>query len=101
MRWCRARDLFEPQIPVTTRGFELQISCIQSSYLTMALVTMVINKIQEFYIHLFQTNHLVNCEILPTNFIFPEKFNAEFPYVGFLFTDQNSNLPEIETLIIK
>ena len=27
LRWCRARDLFGSQIPVTTRGFELQISC--------------------------------------------------------------------------
>ena len=32
--WCHARDLFGSQIPVTTGGFELQISCIQSSYLT-------------------------------------------------------------------
>ena len=30
LRWCRARDLFGSQIPVTTGGFELQISCIQS-----------------------------------------------------------------------
>ena len=34
VRWCRARDLFGSQIPVTTRGFELQISCTRSSYLT-------------------------------------------------------------------
>ena len=34
VRWCRARDLFGSQIPVTTEGFELQISCIRSSYLT-------------------------------------------------------------------
>ena len=32
LRWCRARDLFGPQIPVTTGGFELRISCIQSRY---------------------------------------------------------------------
>ena len=32
--WCRARDLFGSQILVTTEGFELQISCITSSYLT-------------------------------------------------------------------
>ena len=32
MRWCRARDLFGSQIPVTTGGFELQISCIRSRY---------------------------------------------------------------------
>ena len=34
LRWCRARDLFGSQIPVTTGGFELRISCIQSRYLT-------------------------------------------------------------------
>ena len=34
LRWCRARDLFGSQIPVTIGGFELRISCIRSSYLT-------------------------------------------------------------------
>ena len=34
LQWCYARGLFGSQIPVTTGGFELQISCIQSSYLT-------------------------------------------------------------------
>ena len=33
-RWGCARDLCGPQIPVTTEGFELRISCIRSSYLT-------------------------------------------------------------------
>ena len=32
--WCRTQDLFGSQIPVTTGGFQLQISCIGSSYLT-------------------------------------------------------------------
>ena len=34
LQWFRARDLFGPQIPVTTGGFELRISCIESRYLT-------------------------------------------------------------------
>ena len=34
LRWCRARDLFGSQIPVTTGGFELRIFCIRSRYLT-------------------------------------------------------------------
>ena len=34
LRWCRDGDLLGPQIPVTTGGFELRTSCIQSSYLT-------------------------------------------------------------------
>ena len=29
LRLCLARDLFGLQLPVTTGGFELQISCIQ------------------------------------------------------------------------
>ena len=33
--WCRARDLFGSQILVTTGEFELRISCIRSSYLTL------------------------------------------------------------------
>ena len=33
LRWCRARDLLRSQSQVTTGGFELQISCIRSSYL--------------------------------------------------------------------
>ena len=33
LRWCCAQELFGSQIPVTT-GFQLRISCIQSSYLT-------------------------------------------------------------------
>ena len=35
LRWWGARDLFGSQIPVTTGGFELRISCMQSSYLTL------------------------------------------------------------------
>ena len=31
LRWCRARDLFGSQIPVTTRGFELTIFLISST----------------------------------------------------------------------
>ena len=34
LRWCRTRDLFRSQFPVTTAEFELRICCIQSSYLT-------------------------------------------------------------------
>ena len=30
LQWCRARDSFESQIPVTTGGFEQRISCIRS-----------------------------------------------------------------------
>ena len=29
LRWCRARDLFESRIPVTTGEFEPRISCIR------------------------------------------------------------------------
>ena len=33
-RWCRVRELLGSQIPVTTGGVKLRISCIHSSYLT-------------------------------------------------------------------
>lgn len=33
LRCCRARDLFKPQIPVATGGFEMRIPWTQSSYL--------------------------------------------------------------------
>ena len=29
--WCPTRNLFRPESPGTTEGFELQISCIESS----------------------------------------------------------------------
>ena len=32
--WCRARNLFGSQIPVTTEGFQQRIYYIRSSYLT-------------------------------------------------------------------
>ena len=38
LRWCPAQDLFGSEIPVTTRGFELRISCICSSYLTQQAI---------------------------------------------------------------
>ena len=34
LRLCHARELLVSQIPVSTGGFELRISCIRSSYLT-------------------------------------------------------------------
>ena len=34
LRWCRARNLFGSQIPVSTGRFGLRISCIRSRYLT-------------------------------------------------------------------
>ena len=34
LRWCRAQDLFGSEIPMTTGGFALRISGIQSNYLT-------------------------------------------------------------------
>ena len=40
MRWCRARDLFGSQIPVTTGRYELRISCTQSRYLTTRRLRM-------------------------------------------------------------
>ena len=34
LRWCCAPDVFVSQVPVTTGGFKLRISCIRNSYIT-------------------------------------------------------------------
>ena len=65
---------------------------------------MIINKIQEYYIRLFQINFLV--EISPTNHIFLKTFNSEYDEIKVWFTDQNSQPLEVEdrinlTMVIK
>ena len=64
---------------------------------------MIINKIQEFYIHLFQINHFFPNK---PNSIFLKTFNSEFKAIELWLTVQNSQLIEIEnrinlTLVIK
>ena len=65
---------------------------------------MIISKIQECYIHLFQTIHLVVYYKSPQNIL--KTFNSEFQEIKIWFTDQNSKLLEVEdeidlTLITK
>ena len=64
--WCsRARDLFGSQIPLTTGGFELQISCIRSSYLTHYAIRP--NRLGRFGVPEFATlrqEYLIYIEIL-------------------------------------
>ena len=50
LRWYRARDLFGSQILVTIGGFELRISCIQSSYQNwdIQLVQFRLLKLKQF-----------------------------------------------------
>ena len=68
---------------------------------------MTIRKIQQFYKHLFQINHLGSLlEISPTNHIFLKTFNSEFQDIRVWFIDQNSQPSEIEdrinlTMVIK
>ena len=67
---------------------------------------MIISKIQESYINLFQTNHCSLLEILPTNCIFLKTFNSEFQEIKIWFPDQTSKPLEVEdkinlTLIVK
>ena len=72
---------------------------------------MIMNKIQEFCIHLFQVNHINYLlgsllEIFPANFIPSKTFNSEFQAIEVWLTDQNSQPLEIEdrinlTLVIK
>ena len=72
---------------------------------------MIINKVQEFCIHLFQINHIsyllgILLELFPTNFIPLKTFNSEFQAIEVWFTYQNKQPLEIEdrinlTLVIK
>ena len=68
---------------------------------------MMIIKIQDFYIHLFQKKPFGNLlEIAATNFITLKTFKSEFQAIEVWFTDQNSQPLEIEdrvnlTLVIK
>ena len=59
---------------------------------------MITNKIQEYYIRLFQINQLL--EISPTNHIFLKTFKLEYDEIKVKwFTDENSQALEIEDRI--
>ena len=60
------------------------------------LLTMIINKIQEFHIHLFQITFGTSLEILAINYIFLKSFKSEFQAIRVWFTDQNSQPLEID-----
>ena len=61
---------------------------------------MIINKIEEFCIHLFQINHFGSLlEISPANHIFLLRFISQFQTLEVWFTDQNSQSLEIEDRI--
>ena len=59
---------------------------------------MIINKIQESCIHLFQSFGSL-FEISPTNLISLKIFNSEFQAIEVCFTDQNNQPLEIEDRI--
>ena len=71
------------------------------------VLIMIINKIQEYFIHLFQINRLVAYwKFLQTNHIFSKTFNSEHDEIIVWFTDQNSQQLEMEdrinlTMVIK
>ena len=65
---------------------------------------MIINRIQEYYIGLFEINRLV--EIYPTNHIILKTFNSEYDEIKVWFTDKNTQPLEVEdrihfTMVIK
>ena len=60
---------------------------------------MIISKIQEFCIHLFQINHSAAYQkFLPKPYLL-KTFNSEFQDIRIWFTDQNSQPLEIEDMI--
>ena len=68
---------------------------------------MLINKIQEYCIHLFQKNHLVVYQkFFQQILLFQKIFNSEIQSIEVFFTDQNSKPLEVKyrinlTLVIK
>ena len=64
------------------------------------LLTTVMKRIQESFIHLFLINHLVNYQVFHTkDFIILKNFNSEFAYIEVWFTYQNSRPLKMEDKI--
>ena len=61
LRWSGARDLFGSQIPLTTRGFELKISCIKSSYLTHTIAVSNLARSWSISIFCIKFSKFWNC----------------------------------------
>ena len=67
---------------------------------------MIINKVQEFYAHLFLIGNLQSLRNFTKKIISLKKFNSFFSYIEVWFTDQNIKPLKIEnrinlTLVIK
>ena len=83
------------------------LKLLKQYYFTVTFLIIIISKIHEFYIYLFQINHLVIfLAIAPTNFIPSKIFNSEFQNIEVWFTYQNIQPLETEkrinlTLVIK
>ena len=62
---------------------------------------IIINKIQEFCIHLFQISQLFGqlLDVSPKNFIFLKPFDSDFSCIEVWLTNQNSKPLEIEDKI--
>ena len=71
------------------------------------LLILIMSKIHEYYILLFQINRVGNLsKIYPANHIFLKTANSEYVEIEVWFTDQNSQPLEIEdginlTLVIR
>ena len=50
LRWCRARELFGLQFPVTTGGFELRISCIRVLRIRLAYYALWPSGIGKYFL---------------------------------------------------
>ena len=88
LRWCRARDLFGSQIPVTTGGFQLRISCIRSSYLIHQAKRKIPLIPPLFYENFFITNFKEKVELLIS--FFADRclsYASQLPSNFMLYTD--------------
>ena len=62
------------------------------------LLIIIINKFQWSCIHLFQKSFRQLLNISLDSFTFLKTFDSEFSYIEVSFTDQNSNLLEIDKI---
>ena len=76
----------------------IQKSLKQYQFIVM-LSTMIINMIQETYIHFWYKYFGQLLDISPKNFIILKTFYQEFSYIEVWFTDHNSKQLEIENKI--
>ena len=85
------------KIKLSKDGNGENVPHLEINEVVLAHCNIVNNDYQEFCIHLFQINDLVNYYVFHLKYLFFKKiFNSEFSCIEVWFTDQNSKPLEIE-----